>query len=197
LTLSDGQEDVLNPANCPTGTHIERELMNSLVVLLFSTAILVGAPGKVETPLRSQIISALMGTDAVDAIRRIADTEPEQLRNAGIVVETNGKEDMGKIIKLKVTPPIIIHKAATILITLSFTNNYKTFHGYVYALFTGDINQFAAAMQLTKGKPKNTPAIGTFNRTLPDGNDLCPVTLGASSFGRKRFLFGCGWCNGG
>jgi hypothetical protein len=171
--------------------------MNSLVVLLFSSAMLVAAPAKKVVSLRNQIISALMGNDALDTIRRISSAEPEQLRNAGIEVETNGEEDMGETIRLKVIPPIIFHKASTSLITLSLTNTYKKFHGYVYALFTGDINKFAKSMQFTKGKPKNTPDTGTFNRVLPGANALCPVTLGASAYGAGRFLFGCGWCNGG
>lgn len=148
------------------------------------------------TPLRKQLVSALMGIDSLNAMRKIAKMNPSELQSEGIVVvEHNGEGYVDEIIKLRVSPPLVLNGAATDLVVMAETSPYKHFKAYVFAIFNGDIDKFASVLNLSKGKPKSCPPVGDYNRTLST-ETRCPVTLGASAIGKHRIVFGCGWCNG-
>jgi len=153
------------------------------------------AEAKPKSSIRNQLVSALMGNDALGTMRHIAKMKKSQLKAEGIKVEYKDDGGYDEVIKVHLSEPIVISGAKTNLIVMAFDSPYPGFNGLVFAEFEGDLLSFVKANKLSKGQPKNTTNVGTYNRPLSQEHG-CPVTLGATRIKPGRFVFGCGWCNG-
>lgn len=168
---------------------------NYLIPLLLLASLCASATA--ETPLRTQLKSALLGTDPLQVVRKMAVMPKARLRREGItVVDKSNDQEAHELIFINLAPPLSLYGATTRAVVLDPYAEYKNFQGLVFAEFDGDLKRFVSAAKLKKGKPKNTTPVGVFNRPLSQG-DGCPTTLGATPLGGKRFVFGAGWCNGG
>lgn len=171
-----------------TSRYIKRSIL--LLALAFASG-----TAAADQSLREQLSSALLGTDSMEIVRKIAVLPNKQLKNEGITVKNNKEGGYDEVIVIHLSPPLSLYGATTNSITLAFETPYENFNGLVFATFKGAIKPFVDSAKLKKGKPKNTTSVGIYNRPLST-EPGCPTTLGATPVDSKHFVFGAGWCNG-
>lgn len=120
--------------------------------------------------------------------------EPLVGKNHSEATIVESGEEIEYRIDAKLKQPLLLAGASTSTVTWQVVSEHENFGGVVFAEFEGDAEVVAKNLELRRAEDNDL--MGTFRREVSDGS-MCPPTVLLTPLTGKRFLLGCGWCNGG
>jgi hypothetical protein len=159
-----------------------------LALITLSTA----APAAESPKLTTQLEQALQCEGEPSSIVDWLHPLVGQNHTEATIVESG--EEIEYRVDAKLKQPLMLAGARTSTVTWQVASEHENFGGIVFAEFDGDADAVARSLSLRRAADENL--MGTFRREVPDGS-LCPPTVLLTPLTGKRFLLGCGWCNGG